>query len=78
MAWENTSPLAIRSTETTEPQWSSPRRRSSKSKAVDDDELLSSLLLDKDQSLSRTRNPHAVGNNGLVFIEDERLESIDG
>jgi hypothetical protein len=31
--------------------------------------LLSSPLLDKDQSLSRTRSPHAVGGDRLVYIE---------
>jgi hypothetical protein len=40
-----------------------------KSYVVDDGGLLSSPLLDKDQSLSRTRTPHAVNDDGLVYIE---------
>jgi hypothetical protein len=43
--------------------------RPCKSHMVGDRGLLSSHLLDKDQSLSRTRNPHAVDDDRLIYIE---------
>jgi hypothetical protein len=33
-------------------------------------------LLDKDQSLSRTRTPHAVGEDELIYIEEERPKEM--
>jgi hypothetical protein len=33
--------------------------------------LISSPLLDKDQSLSRTRNPHAVALSRFIFIDTQ-------